>query len=201
MAIALIALAATETTQANFAWITNTNGVVWKQDIPRSFLRLQFADSDKPKIAQIVVPENTDISTISAYNCVNLTNIVIQPKTSITVWIENTKLQNITIRPGMEWKVLLRLNHIEHAFPLALFQIKRTFVELPKLEIRTHTTTNGKEVEVIWRTGNLQIADAVSGEWKDYNGSSPLRFSLTNPFAHPKDKQFFRIKPEEEESQ
>ena len=67
----------------------------------------------------------------------------------------------------------------------------------PKMEVRTLTTSNGKEVEVIWREGNLQIADAVSGEWRDHLGSSPLRF----PLAAAKDKQFFRIKPEEEEEQ
>ena len=67
------------------------------------------------------------------------------------------------------------------------------------MEIRIITTDREWEIEVIWREGILQIADAVSGEWKDYNGSSPLRFPLINPFTHPKDMQFFRIKPEEQE--
>ena len=61
--------------------------------------------------------------------------------------------------------------------------------EPPKLEIRTHTTANGTEVEVVWRDGKLQIADAVAGEYRDHLGSSPLRF----PLAAAKDKQFFRI--------
>ena len=60
------------------------------------------------------------------------------------------------------------------------------------MEIRT---TQREEVEVVWRTGSLQLADAVSGEWKDYSGSSPYRF----PLASAKDMQFFRIKPEEQE--
>ena len=62
------------------------------------------------------------------------------------------------------------------------------------IEIRTHATGDGPEVEIIWRNGTLQIADAVSGEWKDYSGSSPLRFPLV---VNSKDKQFFRIRRSE----
>ena len=63
------------------------------------------------------------------------------------------------------------------------------------MEIRTISTSRGKEVEVIWRERNLQIANDVSGEWKNYTGVSPYRF----PLASAKDMQFFRIKPDEEE--
>ena len=63
------------------------------------------------------------------------------------------------------------------------------WTELSKLEIRTHATANGTEVEVVWRDGKLQIADAVNGKWRDHLGQSPLRF----PLAAAKDKQFFRI--------
>ena len=59
------------------------------------------------------------------------------------------------------------------------------------MEIRTHSTDNGKELEVIWREGNLQIADAVSAEWKDYSGDSPLRVPLA---VNSKAQQFFRIR-------
>ena len=58
------------------------------------------------------------------------------------------------------------------------------------IEIKTHATDNGNEVEVIWREGTLQIADAVSGEWRDHIGTSPLRF----PLLSAKDKQFYRIR-------
>ena len=65
---------------------------------------------------------------------------------------------------------------------------------MPKIEIRMHTTTNGKEWEVIWKEGTLQIADAIQGEWKDHIGASPLRFPLV---INSKDEQFFRIKRSE----
>ena len=67
--------------------------------------------------------------------------------------------------------------------------IQWTELELPKLEIRTHATANGTEVEIVWREGKLQIADAVNGEYRDHLGQSPLRF----PLAAAKNKQFFRI--------
>ena len=53
-----------------------------------------------------------------------------------------------------------------------------------------HTTANGKEMEIVWGAGTLQTANAVSGEWRDYIGSSPLRF----PLISAKDMQFFRVK-------
>ena len=61
--------------------------------------------------------------------------------------------------------------------------------EPPKIEIKTHATANGWEVEVVWRESTLQIADSVNGKWRDHIGISPLRF----PLAAAKDKQFFRI--------
>lgn len=62
-------------------------------------------------------------------------------------------------------------------------------LEPAPIEIKTHATDNGTEVEVIWREGTLQIADAVSGEWRDHFGTSPLRF----PLLSAKDMQFYRI--------
>lgn len=69
----------------NFAWITNTNGLTWKKEI-RYFFRLgtkgaslYFDESDKPKIASILVPEHVEITAINVKGCVNLTNLVIQP--------------------------------------------------------------------------------------------------------------------------
>lgn len=119
MAIAAIAMvtAATET-QANFAWITNTNGIVWKRDISYSFRTLSFGESDKSKVAQIVVPENTDINHIFVTDCINLTNIVIQTNNPIEVSMRNTRLQNITVRPGMEWKVWLVIDSKDTRIPL-----------------------------------------------------------------------------------
>ena len=241
-AIALIALASIagiQTTKAqeqeNYVWITNTNGVTWKETLAGKNSQLHFTDyhSIRPTIAQIVVPEHTRISEIDVSGCANLTNLVIQPSTGKvwgrpnssnphTEWMDTdliidasgSGLRQIIARRTMinSIKFPVDIRDVDswgnttaylQAWKLAIEWTEWTDgwerFEPPKLEIRTHTTTNGKEIEVIWRTGNLQIADAVSGEWKDYSGSSPLRFPLTNPFAHPKDMQFFRIKPEEEE--
>ena len=73
--------------------------------------------------------------------------------------------------------------------------VQWTELELPQIEIKARTTTTGKELEVIWREGNLQIADAVNGEWKDYSGDSPLRIPLRVPlWLDAKPQQFFRIR-------
>ena len=72
----------------NFAWITNTNGITWKKLIScfdYSFWEdgyilcgyLEFDESEKPKIASILVPEHASIKRIYADECVNLTNIVL----------------------------------------------------------------------------------------------------------------------------
>ena len=228
--IALIALAssagaptakAQEEEQENFVWITNTNGMTWK-GTSRNTSRLSFNDSDKPKVAQIVVPEHASFDQIDVRECVNLTNLVFRPPSARRwhheswpldggVW-RNTShltihptpsLRTIAMRPEMIQRTNMDIEGQNNVIPAWLLTIEWTtnwqVGDPPKMEIRTTTTARGKEVEVVWRTGKLQIADAVSGEWKDYNGSSPLRFPLINPFAHPKDMQFFRIKPEEEE--
>lgn len=62
--------------------------------------------------------------------------------------------------------------------------------ELPKMEIKARTTDNGPEMEIVWRDGTLQIADAISGKWRDHSGSSPLRF----PLLIAKALQFYRIR-------
>ena len=190
----------------NYAWITNTNGVTWKMEINPDG-GLHFVDSKKQEIAQIVVPKHAIINRIDAVGCVNLTNIVFQPgqarkyglgdysgvlhDTTLNIIARGTSLRNITCSKEM-------INHINveresqaggwwplqwtELFPWDKF-------EPPKLEIRTQATANGTEVEVVWRDGKLQIADAVSGEYRDHLGSSPLRF----PLAAAKNKQFFRI--------
>ena len=228
MAIALIALATsagTQTAQAqeqeNYVWITNTNGMTWK-GTSRNTSRLSFNDSDKPKVAQIVVPEHASFDQIDVRGCVNLTNLIFRPPTARS-WHPNNwpaddgyyantsrltihptpSLRTIAMQPQMIPKTDMEIGGRNNVIPAWLLNLEWTtnwqVGGPPKMEIRTITTANGKGVEVIWRTGNLQIADAVSGEWKDYNGSSPLRFPLINPFTHPKDMQFFRIKPEEQE--
>ena len=223
MAIALIALASagTETAQAqeqeNYVWITNTNGMTWK-GTSRNTSRLSFNDSDKPKVAQIVVPEHASFDQIDVRGCVNLTNLIFRPPTARS-WHPNNwpaddgyyantsrltihptpSLRTIAMQPQMIPKTDMEIGGRNNVIPAWLLTIEWTtnwqVGDPPKLEIRT-TTTSGR-VEVVWRTGNLQLADAVSGEWKDYNGSSPYRF----PLASAKDMQFFRIKPEEEEEE
>ena len=198
MAIAAIAMATAATeTQANFAWITNTNGIVWKRDISYSSRTLSFKESDRSKVAQIVVPENTDINNIYVTDCINLTNIVIQTNNPIEVNMRNTRLQNITVRPGMEWKVWLVIDSKDTRIPLGLLGIKTTFAELPKMEIRTFQGGHGLGVQVIWRAGELQVSETVNGEWKDVDGNSPWSF----PLASAKTKQFFRLKPAEAEEE
>ena len=230
MAIALIALAATTgmpTTQAqeeeqeNYVWITNTNGITWKETMAGSNTHIHFTDylEIRPTIAQIVVPEHARIHQIDVYGCANLTNLIYRPaspkdyhggnlreRTWLTIRADGqTGLRTITTQPHMQRRTKIQMRGEDNVFYAWLLTIKWTtnwqVGDPPKMEIRNITTARGKEVEVIWREGNLQIADAVNGEWKDYNGSSPLRFPLINPFAHPKDMQFFRIKPEEQEEQ
>ena len=235
-AIAMIALASSagiQTIQAqveeqeNFVWITNTNGITWKEILAGKNSQLHFTDypSIRPTIVQIVVPEHTRISKIDVSGCANLTNLVIQPSTgkvwhypnpsnqSYRDWIDTDLIIDAS-GSGLRQIIARRTTINSIKFPAASYLQAWTLViewtewtdgwerfEPPKLEIRTDTTASEKEIEVVWRTGNLQIADAVNGEWKDYNGISPLRFLLTNPFAHPKDIQFFRIKLEEEQEE
>ena len=182
----------------NFVWVTNTKGMTWKKEIlPRtdelsSFFFYLAEGVDKREIAQIVVPEHAIIAVIDVEGCVNLTNIVLRtdlPKTytedgqvSEVEWLSilayQTGLRNITCSKTMRVRISAGIPW----WPVY-------WTELPKIEIRTHATANGPEVEVVWRDGKLQIADAVNGEYRDHLGSSPLRF----PLAAAKNKQFFRI--------
>lgn len=189
----------------NFAWITNTNGITWKRKIviPRgdAIARLEFENGlegeseepDKLKIASILVPEHAIINEIHVDGCVNLTNIVIQParagygysgsgrfRTSpLTITGENSGLRNITAQRTMMNSIRFRFSS---SIPFWVLNLQWTEPEPEPepapIEIKTHATDNGNEVEVIWREGTLQIADAVSGEWRDHLGSSPLRFPL-----------------------
>ena len=209
MAIALIALAASagaqtaqaqEEEQENYLWITNTNGITEKEVIMRrSFI--YFDEWKKPEVAQIVVPEHANISSIDMRGCVNLTNLIFRPTTANLTISPTPSLRTIAMRPEMMQRTDLSISGGQVGnngirIPAWLLMIEWTTNwqagDPPKLEIRT---TQREEVEVVWRTGSLQLADAVSGEWKDYSGSSPYRF----PLASAKDMQFFRIKPEEEE--
>ena len=193
----------------NFAWITNTNGVTWKREIDGlgqlHFPQLSFSWSERPlEIAEIVVPEHASISSISVWGCVNLTNIILhidKPQTdlygdeALIISTGDSGLRNITSKKKMKDRIILWGDALFHEGEWAILQRPVRWTELPKMEIRTHSTDNGKELEIVWREGNLQITDAVNGKWKDYNGSSPLRF----PLWLAKDKQFFRIKLEEDE--
>ena len=207
--------------QENYVWITNTNGITEKEVITRrSFI--YFDDWEKHEVAQIVVPEHANIGSIDIRGCVNLTNLIYRPasarswQSSLThpnggyythadkLSISPTpSLRTIAMQPQMIPKTEINIGRSANVIPAWLLSLEWTtnwqVGDPPKMEIRNITTSRGKEVEVIWREGNLQIGDAVNGEWKDYNGSSPLRFPLITPFVHPKDMQFFRIKPEEQE--
>ena len=226
--LALLALIATgllavppEKSQAqepeNFAWITNTNGMTWKKEIRRGYSSyyghsesLSFDESDKPKIASILVPEHAAITSINVKGCVNLTNLVIQPARAgfydtnhstgkgiifvekpLVIMAENSGLSNITCSKTMRNSIRLTRGEAEW-WPIQWTEPKPKPEPAP-IEIRTHATANGPEVEVIWREGTLQIADAVSGEYRDHVGSSPLRF----PLLSAKDMQFYRIRRSE----
>ena len=221
-AIALIALAfsaGAQTAQAqaqeNYVWITNTNGITWKADMTGKS-SIWFSEDNKHKFAQIVVPEHASIHSIDMTRCHNLTNLIYRPPTP-KQWKSNSfhpdggtyedvpdllitpsrALRTIAMQPEMMGKTYIVAGGWISANILTLeWTTNWQAGDPPKMEIRTTTTAGGREeVEVVWREGSLQHADAVNGKWKDYIGSSPYRF----PLAHPKDIQFFRIKPEEEE--
>lgn len=223
IAIALIALAtsagaqtakAQEEEQENFVWITNTNGVTWKADMTGKSI-IWFSEDNKHKVAQIVVPEHASIHAIDMTRCHNVTNLIFRPPTP-KQWKQNSfhpdggtyedirdltitpsrALRTIAMRPEMMRKTLIHVGSWVSPNILTLeWTTNWQAGDPPKMEIRTISTSRGKEVEVIWRERNLQIANAVSGEWKNYTGVSPYRF----PLASAKDMQFFRIKPDEEE--
>ena len=177
--------------EENFAWITNINGVTWKAIIDKenNHARLSFDDGEKSQIAEILVPEHAIIDYIVVRGCVNLTNIILHPTRprkstrgeTLSIWAVDSGLRNITCKQTM--RDLISLSGEDW------WAIQWTELKLPKMEIKARTTANGPEVEVIWREGNLQIADAVNGEWRDHIGNSPLRF----PLAVTKPQQFFRI--------
>ena len=216
MAIALIALACSAGIQTghsqaeeqeNFVWITNTNGITEKRVVTRNQHLYFFSDYEKHETAQIVVPEHaTSVTSIDMRGCVNLTNLVIQPARAgfydtnhstgkgiifvekpLVIGAENSGLLNITCSKTMRNSIRLTRGEAEW-WPIQWTE-PETEPEPAPIEIKTHTTTNGTEVEVIWREGTLQIADAVSGEYRDHFGSSPLRF----PLLSAKDMQFYRI--------
>ena len=198
----------------NFAWITNTNGVTWKREID-SLGHLHFPSITPfldttiylAGIAEIVVPEHVYISSISLWGCVNLTNIILYPASpqrntvsepALIINAYNSGLRTITCQKTMRDRIVLWGDVRFQAGEWAILQWPVQWTELPNIEIKTHATDNGKELEVIWEDGTLQITDAISGEWRDYSGSSPLRVPL---WLAAKDKQFFRIKLEEEEEE
>ena len=205
----------------NYALITHTNGMTWKEEI-RPFKRVRHEDGEilgyeywlgflerhKPQIAEIVVPENALINEISADGCVNLTNIVIHPKTApklekwwangtLSIYVgRNSGLRNITCYGEMRNVITISGYAEFHAGGWSIIppvQWTELFPwvepEPPKIEIKTHAAANGKEMEIVWGDGTLQIADAVSGEWRDHFGVSPLRFPIATDSA-----KFFRIK-------
>ena len=203
--------------QENFAWITNTNGVTWKAPITSpdgggkgSYLFLHYGDGVE-EASQILVPEHAIISHIYVGGCINLTNIILRPAkaryfqnpglvedaTRIHIQAQGAGLRTITCQKTMRDHIALYVGNArfqagEWAVPIQVQWIE--LKELPKMEIRTHSTDNGPEVEIVWREGNLQIANAVNGKWKDYRGNSPLRFPL---WLGAKDR-FFRIRKGDE---
>ena len=153
------------------------------------------------------MPEHANLVGILAWGCVNLTNIILRPAnprsfsrglvedaTKMHIRADGSGLRTITCKKTMRDLIHLyvgspRVQAGEWVMPSQVQWIE--LKELPKMEIRTHSTDNGPEVEIIWREGNLQIADAVNGKWKDYNGDSPLRIPL---WLGAKPQQFFRIR-------
>ena len=218
-----------EVPENNFAWITDTNGITRREKIsppdydreadgsPRisggAFWGLALRVSKDKSIAEIVVPEHALIAEIFAYECVNLTNIILKtnqggghffyrieedrhvhdgarfelrPTRLLDIDARHSGLENITCSKTMRDHIYLR--RTVRWWPIQWTELKP---EPPKIKIKTHTTANGKEMEIVWGTGTLQIADAVNGQWRDYSGNSPLRFPL---WFRAKDKQFFRIR-------
>ena len=218
LGIAVVALASSlapskAQAQENFAWITNTNGVTWKKEIKKYDGELFFASFDeKAPIAEIVVPEHAFITQIDVRGCLNLTNLVIQPAkaatyrnghiwedTGVALFAKHSGLRNVSAPRTMLNRILIIVEsgrdgggNAYLAIWSSLLAIQWTVLEeLPKMEFRTHSTDNGPELEIVWREGNLQIADAVKGKWKDYSGNSPLRIPLA---VNSKAQQFFRIR-------
>ena len=196
--------------QQHFAYATHTNGVTRKYGIAGNVHGRDRLDLSYEKtIAEILVPENANIGYINVWGCVNLTNIVLQPARPLkdsdtallTIFAGNTGLRTITCKQTMRDLTVIQLGARRfHAGRWgAEWAVQWVDLELPKMEIRTHATANGPELEIIWRGSNLQIADlqiadAINGKWKDYNGNSPLRI----PLWLAKPQQFFRIRKGDE---
>ncbi len=155
--------------QENFAWITNTNGVTWKKEISDTgklgwdlTVNYRWVDGasesdpnpELPKIAEIVVPEHAKINFIDVRQCVNLTNIVLQPAKALEVDIRNdypllyinaydSGLRYITRRETMDVRVSSLGQYRHSRNPTIWLPIRRpiqwtVLEELPKMEIRTH---------------------------------------------------------------
>ena len=116
----------------------------------------------------------------------------------LTIFAGNSGLRTITCKQTMRDLTVIQLGGRRfHAgrWGRAEWAVQWVDLELPRMEIRTHATDNGPELEIIWRgsnlqSANLQSADAVNGKWKDYSGNSPLRI----PLWLAKPQQFFRIR-------
>ena len=199
--------------QENFAWITNTNGVTWKKKI-HSNGNLIFAGefrSERPKIAEILVPKHAKIDYIEAIGCVNLTNIILLPATTTSLdhyyrpivhgekmWISisDSGLRTITCKKTMRdliWLTEGSAGFHEGGWSKE-WSVQWIDLEPPQIAIRKITnalTGTVNELEIIWRNSMLQIADAVNGKWEDYSGPSPLRVSLA---VNSKPQHFFRIR-------
>ena len=155
--------------QEPFVWMTNTNGITWKQPVEST-----INQSNNEDLVKIVVPESVVLSSIDIDGCVNLTNLVIHTDPEkqkaeggeLLVRAADSGLRNITIQPGLAWQVRIEQKRSDSDY-LGIFVVAVTFAEPPKLEIRTFQGTSGLEVEVVWRESSLQAADNVDGSWKD----------------------------------
>ena len=198
--------------EPNFAWITDTNGITWRErieppvpnpwpskDWPEETRGYHLILRNDKSIAEVVVPEHARIAYIDVRGCVNLTNLIIKPKQAVEgiygQWLNihgvGSGLRNITAPRTMINRIGFYAGH-DHNYPYAwVLAIQWTELkpEPPRIEIKTHAAANGKEMEIVWGDGTLQTADAVNGEWRDHFGTSPLRFPIATDSA-----KFFRVK-------
>ena len=160
--------------EPNFAWITDTNGITWREKIeppvpnpwpskdwPEETRGYHLILRNDKSIAEVVVPEHARISWIDVRRCINLTNLVLKPSKAEHSYYDEmmiirafgSGLLNITAPRTM-------INSIGYCclgdtapmtdFPFVwTLAIQRTELELPKIEIRTHATANGKEMEIV----------------------------------------------------
>ncbi len=206
--------------EPNFAWITDTNGITWREKIeppvpdpwpskdwPEETRGYHLILRNDKSIAEVVVPEHARIAYIDVRGCINLTNLIIKPKQGVgnfLSWVGETGrwlhiygggsgLRNITAPRTMINSILFQSVTSYRESWLRAWVLAIQWTELkpepPRIEIKTHADANGKEMEIVWEDGMLQIADAVNGEWRDHFGVSPLRFPIATDSA-----KFFRIK-------